>query len=838
MAALLALAGATAVHAKTVNVSGGGDALQAAINKAATGDVLLVGPGTYLPIDTGNKFLTIRSTHSAAGTTIDANHAARCAKLGPSWPETILEGFTLTNGYTDDSGGGALYGTLNNCNLISNSATVFGGGAWCCTLNNCVLLSNSAWGGGGASTCTLDNCYLGNNSAGWGGGACGCDLYNCYLGNNSTTGSNGKGGGAYDCDLYDCTLSSNTAAYGGGAYECDLLYDCTLSSNKATGSDSSAGGGAYNCWLSRCTLTGNTATGIYSAGGGAYNNDGYPMYNCLLTGNSATFGGGACGCDLYNCTVSANSVPASGTGGGVCDCRSVNNSIVWGNTGGGTSSNYAGICTFDYSCTAPIPGGDGNISANPRFVNTAQGNYALQSSSPCINQGDNYYVDEDYTQRDLAGNARIAYDDVDMGAYEYNSAPIVPWLTLPADTPATAATSYSGFIYDSANTLSGTVTLSTKLDKKGNWTLSAKVITQAATLSFSGKQPAPVTPLSTVTFKPAKKGEALTLTPCTSTVTGTFKDAAGKPFTVVGTKNVFAAKAAPLPANFVGIYNVLFGEMRAQAYRGYMSLSTSTAGTVKYAGKLDDGTAVSGSTKLLGPEGAGGRWLCIPLHKPLYSKKGAVGGLLWLDLTHKSISTDEDSNWSVDWDSPVHGKRKMLVMGGWFGNGKDVQGLPAGTYKFQAFPSFSYFDYLPPVPGLTPTSGWMWMGDTMMREPMVTITPITSANIYSTKGALTNAKLLVPKLTPPVLNKATGLYSYSGDNPNGLTLTYMPKTGLIKGSYKIYYDGTDAAGKPKHLTYTVSYGAVSPVPGMAAGVGTATINKQKVPFMLGMGPSY
>ena len=347
--AMLMLTTVTA-HAATINVSGGGAALQNAINTAVDGDVLRVAPGTYSPISTSNKRITIEGTGSVSATIINGGSTNRCATLGTTeaafthTTNTVLTGFTLRNGNADHAnvtvdryrGGGSHGGTLNNCTLSGNTAGGHGGG--------------SAWG-------TLNNCWLTGNTAGdYGGGSLGGTLNNCIL-------------------------SGNKANQGGGSYY-GILNNCTLSGNRAT----SRGGGSYGGTLNNCTLTGNTAV---------------------------DFGGGSYGDTLRNC-------------------------IIWNNTITiGSSSNYSGG-TITYSCTAPLPAGAGNISADPRFVN-ATSNFRLLSTSPCINTGNN--ADAPIGD-DLDGYPRIQFDRVDMGAYESQGMRSSPG-NVTASTDSTSLITFS-----------------------------------------------------------------------------------------------------------------------------------------------------------------------------------------------------------------------------------------------------------------------------------------------------------------------------------------------------------------------------------------------------------
>jgi len=187
--------------------------------------------------------------------------------------------------------------------------------------------------------------------------------------------------------------------YGGSG----IVNNCTLTGNSAVWGSGSNYGTLYSC-----TLSGNSAS---SAGGGSY---GGTLYNCTLSGNSASFdGGGSCYGKLYSCTLSGNS--ASNAGGGSY-LGALFNCIVYFNSAS-SGSNWYGS-TFAYSCTVPLPEGEGNITDDPQFVDASAGNFRLKSTSPCINAGSNARAPAD---TDLDGNPRINGSTVDMGAYEYDA---------------------------------------------------------------------------------------------------------------------------------------------------------------------------------------------------------------------------------------------------------------------------------------------------------------------------------------------------------------------------------------------------------------------------------
>jgi len=66
---------------------------------------------------------------------------------------------------------------------------------------------------------------------------------------------------------------------------------------------------------------------------------------------------------------------------------------------------------------------EGNIDADPMFVDTLNNNYQLQQGSPCIDAGTPDTTGLNLPPTDLAGNPRIYNGRIDIGAYEWQGGP-------------------------------------------------------------------------------------------------------------------------------------------------------------------------------------------------------------------------------------------------------------------------------------------------------------------------------------------------------------------------------------------------------------------------------
>ena len=300
----------------------------------------------------------------------------------------------VTNGIYD-TGGRVVYGWMTNRVVIdkpllvrsvngSRSTMIMGAGPMGDTAVRCVYIGDGA---------TLADFTLTNG----------------YTRGNGVAIEERSGGGARIIGagiLTNCLVTGNMAMFGGGVCY-GYVNNCTLMGNTAGGYTYSLGGGTHNSMVNHSAIISNIAQRGGGVSGGSVN-------NCLLAGNAATiyggWGGGAVDGVLSNCTVYGNT---AARGGGLYNCAA-QNCIVWSNVA--ADEPNCSTSRVSYSCTIPQPGGSGNITNDPVFLNVATGSYRLAAASPCIDRGAFLPV---ATLCDMDGRPRVVNWIVDMGAYEY-----------------------------------------------------------------------------------------------------------------------------------------------------------------------------------------------------------------------------------------------------------------------------------------------------------------------------------------------------------------------------------------------------------------------------------
>ncbi len=255
-------------------------AIQAAIGRAADGDVIEVGPGTYHErIDLWGFAITLRSTDGPEVTVLDGDQASSVVTcVSGEGADTIIEGFTITDGQAVSGGGMYVSGsspTVARCVFLANNAESYGGGL--------VVANGSPF---------VTGCTFSGNSASVGGGMCNWEdtaslVVNCMFTGNSA----GAGGGAYcyysDPTFANCNFSGNSStSRGGGMYNLfasPTLVNCSFSANSAVTSGGGWDGASSGAVLCNLILWGNTAPSgpqVYASG----NSDPTLTFSCIEGG--------------------------------------------------------------------------------------------------------------------------------------------------------------------------------------------------------------------------------------------------------------------------------------------------------------------------------------------------------------------------------------------------------------------------------------------------------------------------------------------------------------------------------------------------------------------------
>ena len=168
------------VFANIINVPANQPTIQAGINAAFNGDIVLVQPGNYVEninyngklITVASLFFTTQNTSYISSTTINGNFSGSVVTFNHfENPNAVLCGFTIKNGSNYYGGGIYCYGaspSLENIIITGNSANMYGGGIYCQSnsnpsLQNVTISGNSAINFGGGIFCQNSNPTLINS---------------------------------------------------------------------------------------------------------------------------------------------------------------------------------------------------------------------------------------------------------------------------------------------------------------------------------------------------------------------------------------------------------------------------------------------------------------------------------------------------------------------------------------------------------------------------------------------------------------------------------------------------------------------------------------------------
>lgn len=499
----LACLAIVALHTSTAraadwNVPGDSATLQGAVDAAASGDRILVAPGTYREsVIVSAKALDFVATGGPAVTAIDGEGVRQIFYFSDCGGG-LIEGFTLVNGYASQGGAIGTYRsniTVRNCTLQGNHAS-YGG----------------AVSGYYASTISLqDSRVIGNTADSLGGGAYG-----------------NVGGVIATRTLFQ----GNRAAYGGAMATGSWCGSATAELSVVVDNIATMDGGAFfgagggeSC-RSRVTVSGSLVTGNVAAGvGGAIVslNASVEMVASTIVGNSATAGGA-----LYASTTTPFRLRSS---------------ILWDNgegsiVGGPTYQvqqyppwpGYNDIVGSLVPADAPtgFPGDASTRTGDPRFVDAAARNYRLLPDSPAINAAPFYTEWPATPVVDLDGVQRPIGVAAEMGAYEFVPDQDADGFTVlqdcddldPTVYPGAPETRFDGIDQD-CNGYDLTIDITSAI-----WSKSKRTLTLIATSSLGAQAKLVVANYGLAMTWNAKKvwwtasKPGLSVSPATVTVTG------------------------------------------------------------------------------------------------------------------------------------------------------------------------------------------------------------------------------------------------------------------------------------------------------------------------------
>lgn len=368
--------------------------IQSAVDAVEDGWVVLVSNGNYFGTINVTKGITLKGVNGPNHTFISGEGQRRGVFLDNT--NAILEGFSihscLMTSYNDTNQ--PPFEMAKGAGLFVNNAA---------EINFCIVFSNRAVGFGG------DGGAIGFSGFAQGGGIFAENhvlIRNCIVRDNLAYGEGGQGSTFQlgDTNTTEWASGGGGWAEGGGMYFASnvTIRNCLIHGNVASGQ----GGEAY--WYPPAWETGDGGSGGPGLGyGGGICSQGsgtLRMENCTVISNRAMGIGGE--------TIFGErwGGPGYGEGGGL---------YHWG-MGGELANTIITMNRADWDID--LNGGNNStnccIGCEALFANAAENDFRPAAGSPCINSGNNDFVEG---ATDLDGNPRIVNGKVDIGAYEYQA---------------------------------------------------------------------------------------------------------------------------------------------------------------------------------------------------------------------------------------------------------------------------------------------------------------------------------------------------------------------------------------------------------------------------------
>jgi hypothetical protein len=354
--------------------------IQAAIDQALPGDVVVVAPGTYVEaLDFRGKAIEVVATEGPTRTTI------RPPSLSPvvlfrngEGPDSRLIGFTIRGGSGDFEGvGGGI-----SCSAFGPVANPY--------LSDCIIERNFT-----------DQEFQGLGAAGVHGNPI---LERCIVRRNQTFSHDTAGGVQGAPWVIHSLIEANQGCTGGG-----LKLESGARIQDSIVYQNSAG------------PCGSRSAAFASSGGGIHAASGVTLERCLILENRAEIGtdpndpggcifapaGGALsgsGAHLRRCTIVGNEAANCARVGGIFGPATLLECILRDNQH--LPGEYASRTSFRFSDVEGGAAGLGSFDADPRFVDPGAHDYRLAAGSPCIDAGDPAgAVDADDTRGDVGALA-------------------------------------------------------------------------------------------------------------------------------------------------------------------------------------------------------------------------------------------------------------------------------------------------------------------------------------------------------------------------------------------------------------------------------------------------